>query len=291
MDIRKYEVIIKAAEYKNLTKAGEFFGYTQSGVSHMIKGVEAEFGFRVLNRSRSGVSLTPEGKMIIPALREIARWNENLDQITADINGMACGNLRVGVFNSIAVHWLPQILKNFQANHPHVSIDIVEGGSEELHDKLSGGEIDLALMSIQPDFVFESQMLRTDPFCAVLPQGHPLAKAGRFPLEAFNGTDFILVKRGYDDDIYKILTDYSLEPNIKFTLNNEQAVISMVEKGLGISILPGLIMQNCRENVSALSLSPEVSRKLGVCVRSFDELSPACRRFCRYVREAASPGK
>lgn len=289
MDIRKYEVIIKAAECRNLTKAGEFFGYTQSGVSHMIKVVEEELGFRVLNRSRSGVSLTPEGERIIPVLREIARWNENLVQIAADINGLVCGNLRVGVFSSVAIHWLPRILRDFQADYPHISIDIIEGGSEDMRDKLSNGEIDLALMSIQPNFGFEAQVLKVDSFFAVLPHEHPLAKKAHFPLEAFNGSEFILVKRGYDDDIYKILAEYSLAPNIKFTSNNEHAVVSMIESGLGVSILPELVVRSYHENVSVLPLSPEVSRKLGICVTSFDELSPACRRFCRYVRKTVAP--
>ena len=73
MDTRKYEVIIKAAECGNLTKAGESFGYTQSGVSHMIKGVEEEFGFRIFMRGRDGVSLTTEGERVLPFLREVER--------------------------------------------------------------------------------------------------------------------------------------------------------------------------------------------------------------------------
>ncbi len=291
LDIRKYEVILKTIEYGNLTKAGEFYGYTQSGVSHMISGVEEELGFRLLNRNRNGVSLTPEGEMILPALREIVRWNENLAQTAADINGLACGRLRAGIFNSVAIHWMPRILKSFQADYPHVSVDLVEGGSEELRDKLSAGEIDLAIMSIQPDFGFDFRLLKTDLFFAVLPHSHPLAKTARFPIEAFNGSEFILIKRGYDDDIYKILADYSLKPDIKFTSNNEQAVVSMVENDMGISILPELILQSYREDIAALPIFPEVSRKLGICAKSFDELSPAGRRFCRYVCEVVSPCK
>ncbi|MFR5880435.1 MAG: LysR family transcriptional regulator, partial [Cloacibacillus evryensis] len=88
MDIRKYEVIIKAAECGNLTKAGESFGYTQSGVSHMIKSVEEEFGFRIFLRGRDGVSLTPDGERVIPALREIVKWNESLGQTVSAINGL-----------------------------------------------------------------------------------------------------------------------------------------------------------------------------------------------------------
>ena len=100
MDTRKYEVIIKAAECGNLTKAGESFGYTQSGVSHMIKGVEEEFGFRIFMRGRDGVSLTTEGERVLPFLREIAKWNESLGQTVSAINGLIRGQLRIGSFTS-----------------------------------------------------------------------------------------------------------------------------------------------------------------------------------------------
>ena len=132
MDARKYEVIIKAAECGNLTRAGEDFGYTQSGVSHMIKAVETEFGFRIFLRGRGGVTLTEEGSRVLPYLREIVKWNERLTQTVSSLSGLITGTLRIGSFSSIAAHWLPQIIKRFQSDYPNIKIEITEGGTDAL---------------------------------------------------------------------------------------------------------------------------------------------------------------
>ena len=96
MDARKYEVIIKAAECGSLTRAGEDFGYTQSGVSHMIKAVETEFGFRIFLRGRGGVTLTEEGSRVLPYLREIACLSTRRDgaDIASHIENVAGAAIR-----------------------------------------------------------------------------------------------------------------------------------------------------------------------------------------------------
>lgn len=288
MDIRKYEVIIKAAECGNLTKAGESFGYTQSGVSHMIKSVEEEFGFRIFLRGRDGVSLTPDGERVIPALREIVKWNESLGQTVSAINGLIRGQLRIGSFTSIAIHWLPKIIRRFQENYPNISIDITEGGISALESALEEGAVDLTFMSVQPGRSFDRILLRKDPFLAILPKGHPMAGEKKFPLEAFNGVDFILVTHGFDYDTNRILKKYSLTPSIKFTSHDDHTVFSMVENGLGVSILPELVMRSYSGRGVTLPLVPEVSRDLALCVPSFADASPACRRFIEYVKKMIS---
>lgn len=289
MDTRKYEVIIRAAECGNLTKAGEVFGYTQSGVSHMIKSVEAEFGFKIFMRGRSGVSLTADGENVLPCIKEIVKWNERLSQVVSSVNGLICGTLRIGSFTSIAIHWLPKIIKRFQEDYPNISVDITEGGSEALEDALEDGAVELALMTAQPGRKYERYLLKKDLFFAILPQDHPMAGDGSFRLEAFNGADFILVTPGYDYDTNRILERYSLTPNIKFTSHDERTVFSMVENGLGVSILPDLVMRGCSGRALALPLEPEVYRELSLCVPSFDGVSPACKRFIKYIKKMVLP--
>ncbi|MDO4559878.1 MAG: LysR family transcriptional regulator [bacterium] len=289
MDIRKYEVIIKAAECGNLTKAGESFGYTQSGVSHMIKGVEEEFGFRIFLRSRDGVKLTPDGERVLPILREIAKWNESLGQTVSAINGVIRGVLRIGSFTSIAIHWLPKIIRRFQRDYPNISIDITEGGISTLEGALEEGAVDLTFMSLQPGRSFDRIHLRKDPFLAILPEGHPRAQEKSFPLEAFNGEDFILVTHGFDYDTNRLLKEYAITPKIKFTSHDDHTVFSMVENGLGVSILPELVMRSYGSRGVALPLEPAVCRDLALCVPSFAEASPACRRFIEYVKKMVAP--
>lgn len=285
MDARKYEVIIKAAECGNLTRAGKDFGYTQSGVSHMIKAVETEFGFRIFLRGRGGATLTDAGSRVLPYLREIVKWNERLTQTVGSLNGLITGTLRIGSFLSIATHLLPQIIKRFQNDYPDIKIEITEDGTDALEAALEDGTADLALMACQPGRNFEHYALYSDPFLAILPPDHPLASRSEFPLEAFNGEDFVIVTHSYDYAASRILEEHSLTPHIKFTSRDERTIYSMVENGLGVSILPELVMRGWVGRAVTLPLKPSVTRELAICLPSFAEASPACKRFIAYVKK------
>ena len=71
MDIKKYALFVDVANTKNLTKSGERMGYTQPGVSHVLKTIEAELGFELFLRTKKGVELTPNAQAILPLVREI----------------------------------------------------------------------------------------------------------------------------------------------------------------------------------------------------------------------------
>ena len=78
--ISKYETLAKVVELGSLTRAAEALGCTQSAVSHAINGLEKEFGFAVLTRSRAGVHLTADGERIMPSIRGMLNYEEQLKQ-------------------------------------------------------------------------------------------------------------------------------------------------------------------------------------------------------------------
>ena len=127
MDTKKYEVFEKTVELSSLTKAAEELGLTQSGVSHIIAALEEEFGFPLLTRSRTGARLTPEGEKIMPFLRDILRSQEQLDQTAAELRGLSAGTVRIATFTSVAVHWLPGMMQEFQTLYPHVEFKLFNG--------------------------------------------------------------------------------------------------------------------------------------------------------------------
>lgn len=288
-DIRKYEVILKAAECGSLTRAGEVFGYTQSGVSHMIRAVENEFGFRIFQRAPRGVTLSPDGERVLPILREIVRQNERLSQTVGEIGGLVCGTLRIGTYASIAVHWLPKIVRRFLHDWPNVEIIISEGGAAALESALTEGRNDLTLMSTLEGRGYESMALCTDPLLAILPPNDPYASRKSFPIEEFRKREFIMISRDADYDAGLLLTKHAVHPHIKFSPREDYTVYAMVDNGLGVSILPGLILRGFRGNVVALPLEPEEFRTLALCAQSFDALSPAARRFAQYVKKMVRP--
>ena len=114
MDVKKYEVFEKTVEKASLTRAAEELGLTQSGVSHIIAAVEAELELPLLRRTRTGARLTPEGEAVIPFIREIVSQEQQLRQKAAQLRAGAAGSIRIGTFTSVATHWLPGMMMQFQ---------------------------------------------------------------------------------------------------------------------------------------------------------------------------------
>ena len=131
MPVNKYEAFLKAAELGSLTRAAAELGVTQSAVSHMIGTLEEELGFSLLKRGRSGARPTSEGEQVLPAIRGMLNSREQLEQTAAAIRGLDCGTVRIGTFTSVAVHWLPGMIKRFQADYPNVELKLMNG---DYHD-------------------------------------------------------------------------------------------------------------------------------------------------------------
>lgn len=279
MDLRKYEVFLRASECGSLTKAAEELGYTQSGVSHMMKGLEEEFGFPLFTRTRTGIVVTQEGRRILPAIGELAKWNEQLRQVVAQINGFEVGSIRVGVFESISYHWMPRILSRFHREYPRIDVDLLIGGANEIETWLSERRVDLGVYSLRPRCGFDSVPLRRDRLVAVLPLDFPVGRRKSFPLEDFNKQPFISTARGCDFDIHGIIEKYRIVSDIQFTSTDDHTIVSMVANGLGVSILAELMLAGHKNVVRTLPLKPAMHRTLGMIVPSLKEVSPAVRRF------------
>ena len=102
MDFKKCEALLAAIDTGSFTKAAEQLHYTPSGISHMMTNLEAELGFPLLYRSKTGVVPTPSALELMPVLREMADCANRFEQISSRINGLQTGRLTIGVYTSIA---------------------------------------------------------------------------------------------------------------------------------------------------------------------------------------------
>ncbi len=285
MDVRKMQVYLRGVDLGNLTKAGEELGYSQSGVSHMMKSLEEEVGFSLLVRRRQGVVPTSAGEKLIPAIRELVQSNEKLEQLISGIRGLQTGTLNVGSFSSISFHWLPRMLKEFQLAYPGVTLNLMEGGEDEIEEMLKTGEIDMAFFSRQPEHTFDWIHLTIDPLMAVLPKGHPRSGEKNFPIKAFEEEPFVITAMGFDYDINRTITKNNINPEINFSCMDDLTVISMVANGLGLSILPELVLNGHEDKVDRLHLDPPANRNLGIAVFSFKTISPAAKGFIEIAKK------
>lgn len=282
MNLSKYETLVKVVELGSLKKAAEEFQCTQSAVSHALASLEEELGFTVLTRSRAGVKLTGDGERILPAVRAVLTSQEQLSQIASAVRGLQSGTVRIGSFTSVAVHWLPAIIKNFQRDYPDVDIKLLNGDYYDVESWLMDGSIDIGFVNM-PCRVCPCQALKEDRLVAILPRDHKFANYPKFPLRQCEREPFITLLESSNHDARKALDAAGITPNIKFSTKDDYAIIAMVEQGLGISIMPELLMRRRQDDLKILELVPPVSRTIGLAIPQSSKKSPATLRFAEYI--------
>lgn len=285
MSIKKYEIFARVVELGSLTRAGEAFGLTQSGVSHIIAVLEEEFGFPLLVRSRAGARLTTEGERLMPAIRGILNYNEQLNQIAASIRGLDSGTVRIGTFTSVAVHWLPGMIKTFQRDYPRVELKLMNGDYNDVGQWLREGSADLGFVALPYEEGGRVVPLIEDRLLAIVPRGHRLAALPKLPLEEVEKEPFISLLESSNHDARRALEAVGVRPNVRFTTKDDYAIIAMVEQGLGISIMPELLLSGRSDNVCVMPLQPGYSRTIALAIPGGDRSGPATLCFAEYVSE------
>lgn len=289
MEIGKYEVFIKTVECGSLTKTAEVMGYTQPGISVMIKKLEEDCGFALFHRMKNGVELTQEGERMLPIIRELVNWQKQFYQTAALLNGLQIGSIKIASYSSMSYHWIPKIISKFSKDFPKIEIEVIEGGVTEVEKWLAEKSIDMAFLTKRDGQTFDSILLKEDRVLAVLPPSRYNESKESFPLSAFKDEEFIVSASYYDNDCYSVVEEfqkrYGEMPYKKVSATDPYTVISMVENGLGISVLPELILKRHSENVSTLPIDPPFTRTIILGVPSLASCSPATQKFIGYVKD------
>ena len=291
MKVSKYQMLAAVVEQGSLTLAARALGCTQSAVSHSLDSLESELGFPLLKRGRAGIRLTAEGERLMPAVRALLGSEEQLNQLAASIRGLDSGTVRIGAFTSVAVHWLPGVLKEFQTDYPHVDFKLLNGDYHDVENWLSDGSIDIGFVNVPCAVDCECIPLMEDRLLAILPEGSRFAHYPKFPLIECETEPFISLLESSDHDARRALEAAGVQPNVRFYTKDDYAILAMVEQGLGMSIMPELLLKGRHDRLQILPLLPEARRTIGIAIAAGVKAGPATRRFAdyvvRYVREEA----
>lgn len=286
MDINTYKIFVTVAETNNISYTAELLGYTQSGVSHSMKRLEKELGLQLFIRDRYGVHLTPIGRDFLQKVRALMSENEKLEQFIYNIKGLEVGSLNIGTLSSISVNLLPDIINKFNLEHPNIIINLKEGGITDLYNWVLESKVDFTFSSldnIDTNRNLEFLPILEDKYVAIFPKSYNIENINSFTISDFNGKDFILPDLSYDNSIFEILKKENSKPIFRFSSQNDYSIISMVENGLGLSILPELAIKREKDRLKYLPLEPSYNRKLGIYMKKFKDLSPAAKTFIYFV--------
>lgn len=283
--MNRYLALQKIIEAGSFTKAAEALGYTQSSISQMIASLENELGMKLLTRSRTGVRLTIEGAELYPFIERSIIQYRAMQEKANEIKGLETGIIRVGTISSITCHWMPGLIKGFQEIYPHVQFLFHQGDYTLIPEWIKTGAVDFGFITPAAVTDLNTIPIKDGEMLAVLPKNHPLAHNKRVSLKKLTEEPFILLEEGHFSEPVNAFHAAGLTPNIKYTIHDDYAIMTMVEAGLGISILAELMLRRTNFDIVCLPVDPPVYRSLAIGYKDKDSMPIASKYFIDYLME------
>ena len=285
----KYLAFVKTVETGSFTRAAQALDYAQSSISKMVADLETEWGMTLLERSKSGVCLTSAGEQIMPFLRKVLQDHQELEGQISRMNGIETGIVRIGTFASVAINWLPNIFAALQKDYPGIGYEMLLGDYDEVEHWIGEGRVDCGFLRLPTRKNFDTILLKQDEYKLVLPPGHPLAEQETVAAEELNGLPFLLLEHGGKTEVSDLLERCGVKPDIRFTTWEDFAIMAMVERGMGVSILPDMILRRIPYRLEIRSLQTPYYRPIGLAMKRGLHPAPAVRKLIEYLpfRETA----
>jgi len=245
MTIFQLECFCALADSLNFTQTANAMFITQPALSRAISSLEQELQLTLLQRTTHSVTLTPAGK----------------------------------IFSS-ECH---KMLKEFQRDYPRVEFKLLNGDYNDVEQWVRDGSVDIGFVNLPSPLDCECIPLMEDRLMAILPKDSRFASYPKFPLVECETEPFISLLKSSDHDARRALEAAGVTPNVRFYTKDDYAIIAMVEQGLGISIMPELLLKGRHDDLLVLPLVPEAKRTIGIAIAAGEKAGPATRRFADYV--------
>jgi LysR family hydrogen peroxide-inducible transcriptional activator len=248
MELQQLRYFCAIVETNSFSRAAQLTHVSQPSLSQQIGKLEDELGARLFDRLGRTVRLTDLGRVFLPrargVLRELEAARGDVVARKASIGGPVC----VGAIPTIAPYFLPPHLTTFSRKHPQARVTVVEDITPLLLEKLRAGSVDVALVALPLTArgqEFKSFPLIMEKLYAVLPRLHPLARRRTVTLAELRDEPFLLLRDGhcFRETAVEACKRAHLNPQIVFESGNFTSILSMVNAGLGVSIIPQMALE------------------------------------------------
>ena len=196
-----------------------------------------------------------------------------------ELRGVQSGLIRIGTISSIATHRLPNLIKKFQRSYPGIDYELLLGDYGEIESWVRDGSVDCGFTSLPDESDLDLIQLESDSFMAVLPKEHPLAQLDVVPIASLCTEPFLLLEKAGTHDVSEFFASNGLRPRVHFTTWDDYAIMSMVEGGLGVSMLPELILRRIPYDIAIRPTDKTAVRRLGIMLRDRASSPAALRAF------------
>lgn len=278
MDISKYRAFLTTVECGSFTEAAKRLFYTQSAVSRMVADLENQWGVALLSRKKTGLTLTTAGAALLPFIRQICSDEMRLNGVLQDMTGLKSGVVRLGTVTAVANEWLPVVLKKLMQEVPGIEYEILIGNGDVIADWLKEDHIDVGIFVPKNTEHLKAELLHLDEFKVIFPKGHELAGYEKVPLTALKNYPYILHGASWCKALEEQLEKNQQRIPVRYTTVGATSIVNLVRAGIGVSILPELLLENDKFKVESRPLDPPLSRKLFLVTHGTPTM-PAVKAF------------
>ncbi len=292
MELRHLRYFCSVAEHKSFTIAARLLNVSQSGVSGQVQALEREIGVTLLRRNQREVALTPEGAAFWEQAREIlVRADQAVDLAIKASRGES-GRLIVGLCGPVTAQFLPKLIRTFRKRYPGVELALKDRPPSHQVQALLNNEIDIAFtrsIPVNSKHLLKYEVLFREPVIAAVPKDHELANDAAIPLRKLAHEKLIVCARDGAPEIFDpIITmckKAHFSPKLGETPDSWASVLTMVEAGEGIALVPACVQHLRANQVVFRSLRQGGCRLDAIVAWRHNEASAVQESFLCMLRE------
>ena len=286
MTLQQLLYFLAVADTRHFTRAAERAYVAQPSLSKQIRALEDEVGASLFSRARGNITLTAAGEALLPIARRILSDVDTARLEIAELVGLRRGRVRVGATPSLCASLFADVLGRFHSEYPGVELVVAESGSKDLVRALTHGELDLAVLTApergEEAALTTTPILRERLVVAAAEQlGEVGADGGAVSLRDLRDRPLVMFREGYDlrDTTLHACRAAGFEPRFAVQGGEMDAVLRFVEIGLGVAIVPSIVVAG-RSGIHAAPLrDPEISRTIALAHRTDVAPTHAARAF------------
>lgn len=291
LTLQQLRYFLAVAETRHFTRAAELTGVAQPSLSKQIHSLEAELGTPLFSRVRGNVAPTAAGEALLPIARRILADVDAARLEVAELVGLKRGRVRVGATPSLCVSVFADVLRRYHDLYPGIRLLVEEGGSRDLSKKLVRGELDLALIIVPPEgtdpALTSRTVLREDLMVASAASGPPPVNRPTIRLIDLRDRPMVMFRQGYDlrETTLQACRAVGYEPKLAVEGGEMDAVLRFVEAGLGVAIVPSMVLAG-RPGLRGTPIAPPgLKRSVALAHRTDVPPTNAARAFSEVLVE------
>jgi DNA-binding transcriptional LysR family regulator len=281
MNLEQLRGFVEVARLGHFTRASETLHLAQPSLSRQISTLERELGAELFHRARGHIALTAAGETLLPRAQRMLAEADAIRDEMGELAGLRRGRVRLGAPPTLCISLVAEAISSFHAAHPNVDLHLTESGSRRLVEELAVGAVDIALVT-QSDgptpagvslthMPLLSEELVVVSSAAATPVTHgasiSLAHLATLPLIAFDESYEL---RAAMDAAFR---SADLTPTLALEGAEMDAVLRFVERGVGVAVVPAMVLFDRPLLRSARLAHPAMSRTISLAHRS--DVTPA----------------